>query len=264
MKIKFFTISVILLCLYPDLFGSITNLKISPVKKEIEIQPGGSGIIALNIEIPDNSYIYGNPKGPGVGKPTIINVKHPDNLSFGAARFKTPKKYYAEGDADFVWIYEKETSIDIPFTVKENSKAGDFKISILINALLCTNKTCILHDFTVDFTIKVHGSAQNINSSQNGQSLLNTDGANSVNTGLLLNKDNKIISEKVSIFTPRFISEINIGNIINAILYGVLAGFILNFMPCVLPVISLKVLDIIKYSGNDRKNTQAARLRMTA
>ena len=37
------------------------------------------------------------------------------------------------------------------------------------------------------------------------------------------------------------------------LLTAFLAGFILNFMPCVLPVIGLKVLSFVEQSGNDRK-----------
>lgn len=43
-------------------------------------------------------------------------------------------------------------------------------------------------------------------------------------------------------FTPRyFLQALEVSTLGKAILFGLLAGFILNFMPCVLPVISLKL-----------------------
>lgn len=38
-----------------------------------------------------------------------------------------------------------------------------------------------------------------------------------------------------------------------AMLWGFLGGFILNFMPCVLPVIGLKILSFVEQSGHDRR-----------
>ena len=37
------------------------------------------------------------------------------------------------------------------------------------------------------------------------------------------------------------------------LLFGFLGGFILNLMPCVLPVISLKIFGFIQHAGQDRR-----------
>lgn len=45
-----------------------------------------------------------------------------------------------------------------------------------------------------------------------------------------------------SVFSVRpFYQELEVQSLVKALLFGVLAGFILNFMPCVLPVIALKL-----------------------
>jgi thiol:disulfide interchange protein/DsbC/DsbD-like thiol-disulfide interchange protein len=43
------------------------------------------------------------------------------------------------------------------------------------------------------------------------------------------------------------------GNIAKFLLFGFLGGFILNLMPCVLPVISLKIFGFIQHAGQDRR-----------
>ena len=62
--------------------GSIKDINVYPIEKKIEVPAGGSGIIILKVDIPDRVYIYGNPKGPGIGRPTTIEVTHPDNFIF--------------------------------------------------------------------------------------------------------------------------------------------------------------------------------------
>ena len=47
-------------------------------------------------------------------------------------------------------------------------------------------------------------------------------------------------------FAPRyFLQSLEVSTLSKAILFGLLAGFILNFMPCVLPVISLKLSSLV-------------------
>lgn len=49
--------------------------------------------------------------------------------------------------------------------------------------------------------------------------------------------------------TPRYhLPELEVGGLIKAILFGLLAGLILNFMPCVLPVISIKLSSLMASS----------------
>ena len=46
-----------------------------------------------------------------------------------------------------------------------------------------------------------------------------------------------------------------LGGALLAVLFAFLGGILLNLMPCVLPVLSLKVLDILKHSGQDRRQS---------
>ena len=50
---------------------------------------------------------------------------------------------------------------------------------------------------------------------------------------------------------PRYLQpELEVGGLVKAVLLGLLAGFILNFMPCVLPVISIKLSALMAGSTN--------------
>ena len=45
-----------------------------------------------------------------------------------------------------------------------------------------------------------------------------------------------------------------------AVVFGLLGGFILNFMPCVLPVIGLKLLSFLEQGGKSRGHVFALNL----
>ncbi len=235
------------------LTGKYNELKVYPVNEITEISPGKQGIISLKIEIPDKSYIYGNPKGPGVGRPTTVEIDHPDNFTFETPQFLPPRKYKPKDDSEFVWIYENETKISLPFKIKKNSGAGEYKVSILLTALLCTEKSCTPYNFRIDYPVKIISdtpakASRQFNIPKNTISSFLTKG----NIENPANKKEEYQLYDISGFKPRFISTVNISGIIQAIIYSLLAGFLLNFMPCVLPVISIKIMDIIRYSGHNR------------
>jgi len=55
-------------------------------------------------------------------------------------------------------------------------------------------------------------------------------------------------------FSPQYItSGGDVTNVFQAILFGLLAGLILNFMPCVLPVVSLKIMSFVQQAHEDKR-----------
>ena len=56
----------------------------------------------------------------------------------------------------------------------------------------------------------------------------------------------------------------NAGTMAQFLLFGFLGGFILNLMPCVLPVISLKIFGFIQHAGHDRRRIFASGLSFVA
>ncbi len=63
-------------------------------------------------------------------------------------------------------------------------------------------------------------------------------------------------------FTPRpFAPTLEVSGLISAILLGLVAGLILNFMPCVLPVVSLKISALLSGAGKGDKRERERRFR---
>ncbi|MBN2403718.1 MAG: thioredoxin family protein [Spirochaetes bacterium] len=228
------------------------NIKVYPIDERLEIQAGDSALLAIKIDIPDTLYIYGNPKGPGVGRPTTIEISPPTGFTFSSPGFTTPKKYTPKGESDYVWIYEKEARVDIPFKVQKTTKPGNYYVAVSVKALLCSDKACFPQDISLNYPVRVSTGTYNAAQNKNSSGIILSQNKLS-DDAFQKNRRNKTYSNELSSIKPIFITTLNVSNILQAILFGIIAGFILNFMPCVLPVISLKILDIVKYSGNNRK-----------
>ncbi len=224
-------------------------------EKQTAITVGSSGYFILKLTIPRNSYIYGNPKGPGIGKPTTVHVAPVAGFTFHPARFLPARRYTATGEKDFVWIYENATSILIPFDVDPEVKPSPHSIKIMIEALLCTHGACMPQMMEIPHEIKVlsPGPATVKFSAdiQSRYTISSSDGQDSRTVGTPpadSDKDPRFVTR----FTPRYVAEGNVSGIIQAVLFGIIAGLILNFMPCVLPVVSLKLMGFVRHAGEQR------------
>src|SRR5262249_40420024 len=51
-------------------------------------------------------------------------------------------------------------------------------------------------------------------------------------------------------------SQSSVEGLARALIFGFFAGLILNVMPCVLPVVSLKIYGFVKQAGEDRRRVQ--------
>jgi thiol:disulfide interchange protein len=217
--------------------------------------------IGYTITIPKQSYIYANPKGPGIGKPLSISFTQ-NNCDIGSTLIDAPVKYTPVFDLNFVWVYRDKIEFYVPVRILDSGS-----LSIIVEGLMCTTSgSCI--PFTINTITKLrfgksHGPEfptskkliiwksdpdKSILSKENIQSLLQVNKAHNQP-----NQENNIYhgseSIKMSDFSPRYLSG-EVHGIWWAILFGMIAGLILNFMPCVLPVLSLKALSFARQASD--------------
>lgn len=240
-------VSLIALCYTFCSSKKYTEMAVYPLEEEVETRAGGSGVVNIKIEIPVNHYIYGNPKGPGIGKATEFQVESPEGIVFSKAEYLPAQKYIAPGFKKFVWTYRNETTVGLPYIVSEGMRPGVYPVKIDMQALLCSESACTLKEFAAGCSISVTPGDESGGGLPSGN--LREPGETAGPGEAAIQESD----EGTGAFSPRYLSSGNISNILQAILYGLLAGFLLNFMPCVLPVISLKIMDIVKHSGDDRR-----------
>ncbi len=241
-----------------------------PSPGSIAVQPGEKSFIALKVEMPAGHYIYGNPKGPGTGRETAAGIKSGTwggAITFGEARFLNPEKHLAKGEKEYTWIYSSETLIFIPFAISGKAVPGTHKIPVNLDILMCNDSSCIPKNFDMSVVIEISADKNRAavysldiieqfkGSRPPSDRLKSGTGDGPLKNTVDEKKDEKrplqaeLINET---FTPRFMETSSVAGILEAIIFGLIAGFILNFMPCVLPVVSLKVMSFMKYSGKDR------------
>ncbi len=240
------------------------EMNVYPAQKETVAEQGSDGFIVIQVEIPRRSHIYGNPKGPGIGKPTEVFVTSSKDIVFGKARYQKPNKYFSPGEKDYVWGYEHETRVFLPFNVSEKAAPGSHEITMIFDSLLCSDggsggaSFCIPKIFNLKSLIRV--VPQGITGTVYGQTVLDEYRASSEpeQDGSKIKSPSTAAAEQQTSlppglkFSPRYIERTVVG-LFQAILFGIIAGLLLNFMPCVLPVVSLKILGFIQHAGKSRK-----------
>jgi len=236
-----------------------TEYRASLIPKEMNLAPGTKSFIALHIEIPTDGHIYGNPKGPGTGKATEILIKKNPFLTSGKPRFLTPEKYTAPGEKKHVWVYKNETTIFLPLAVSKKAPPGKINLQVDIDVLLCDESTCIPKGESLILPLAIKkGAPGNGHSTAMNRLFEQAAGgktAKTVKTSPQKNTLSTDVAERYtdSQFQARYPETSGVSGILQAILFGLLAGFILNFMPCVLPVVSLKIMSFIKNAGESRR-----------
>lgn len=250
------------LCCTQSLYAEFTSVKeitVYNASGEVVAAKGKNFVAVIAVEIPEGSYIYANPKGKGIGKATEVVIEKSGFIKTWEARYPDGEKYQAKGDPDPVNIYRKIVRIPVLFTVN-NSAAGDYSIKADLSILMCSSDACIPADRTVEIPVKV----------KRGMITHSPLMMNNMSEYLPLKKritedtqKNKIpVESRITgygsgllediIFTPYY-PEGEVTGLIKAIIFGLLAGFLLNFMPCVLPVVSLKIMSFVMNAGEKKK-----------
>lgn len=213
-----------------------------------------AGIIA--IDIPEDAYIYANPKGDGIGKATEVSIEKTDYIKSWEFRYPAGEIYQAKGDPDHVNIYKK--TVRIPYIFKTGSNTpGTFTFRVNLAVLMCTSEACIPADTTVEVPVRIvkRESIPVMNSMEEFLSLKKTaDGDSaerSAKDGVLQNGKTGYALDGV-VFSPDY-PEAGVTGLLKAVFFGLIAGFVLNFMPCVLPVVSLKIMSFVMNAGERKR-----------
>ena len=231
--------------------------------------PGDTVLVVLQITIPDKYHLFDNPKGPGIGKPMMYAVAGPKEIAWLDLLKTKSKKYKAEVGG---WYkgFEGEVCFFLRGIVNRNAADGAYKSTLYISGLIC-NVACHPVDKNIDMTIPV-----------NAGSPVQQPFENDARIAALLarSKISQELAAPVAADTAAsFLGGISLGpdiagtaaagtvpawdyapqeagtdlNIWAAIFFAFLAGIILNAMPCVLPVLGVKILSFAQGQGLGRK-----------
>ena len=237
-----------------------------PLKIQVQTYPdkvfaGHHAWIAVQIILDPEWHIYGNPKGPGPGLPTILEVLSlPEGVNADPARFLPAEKLVEPdlGPDEWVWIYQKKTTIYLRLSTPSNLPSQNHQVQLHLQLALCREGVCMPYKTNLIAPLNVVSSlsaetsipqwiSKEIQLSHVGETKSKSQPALLETTPS--EPGQKEISQlgEIPAVKPRPVMPgLEVGGLVKAALFALLAGFILNFMPCVLPVVSLKVLGFVQ------------------
>lgn len=261
--------------LFFSVFFSILLQNVSAQELIAEIIPSKTfyGIddtvrLALKIKIPSKYHLYANPLGPGIGKPLQISVNGADNIIWHQVKKPLATKF-KPSIGDWVWAYENQQVFFFSGDIKENFE-GDINGTIHIDGLIC-NTDCIPVKKDVQFSVKVTKSSSgqlHYQSNPEIKELMKStvDSMPLLVSEVYLNKSSITGIDLSGLTVKPPVTNTSVEwnyspvekkidfNISLAILFGFLAGIIMNFMPCVLPVLGIKIISFSETrSSSSRK-----------
>lgn len=240
---------------YPD-----DEIIIYNASGDIAAAPGETAVAVIGVEIHGNSYIYANPKGEGIGKATEVTIEKSRMIKSWEARYPGGEKYQAGSDTGSVNIYRKKVRIPVAFVIEDSITSGHYMLKADISVLMCSSSMCLPVDRVIEIPVDVRKgktarSPSMINNMNEFFSLRGSAGAQPVLNEMPVHPaasdENSVIPESIN-FNPIY-PDGGITGLIEAIIFGLIAGFILNFMPCVLPVVSLKIMSFVMNAGEKKR-----------
>ena len=245
------------------------SIEVSPLCSKPTYAPGDTVIIALQTTIPKGFHFFDNPMGPGFGKPMTWSMKGQGIVWIDLLKQKS-KKFKPEVGG---WVkgFEGAPCFFLRGVVADNALSGAVHDTLLIGGLIC-HEACHPVDKKTVITVMIgavpdqssHFSkeprlAKLLVKTRISQALeqpaLTADAANTALSGIALSPvDTSLAARNESYswdYTPQETgSDLSLWL---AILLGFIAGIILNAMPCVLPVLGVKILSFSQGAGMDRK-----------
>ncbi len=243
-KYKIFVVFFILL------FGSMNaqlnffkNEKVAKLKiyksAEQAHQDGGI-ILALQLNIKDGWHVNSNKPHDEFLIPIRISVTTDFNKEKNEIIFPKPEDIKLEFSEEPVSVFEGNPVFGSVVKIPKDVELGNKNIVVKVTYQACNDKTCMPPETIID-TISFDVVAGSIAIKENKNDIFGK-----------INFEKIDNSKKESVTTPIKSDEEPIGIWI-ALLSAFLGGIILNLMPCVLPVLSLKILGIVQQSGEDSK-----------
>lgn len=218
----------------------------SPVSVELlsdksALVPGTTVNIAARFKIEKDWHIYY--KDPGeTGRATTVELDLPEGYDVGDIKWQKPHEFT---DFDMKsYGYKDGTVLIIPVKVPADANfagSGPVKIVADITWLSCKT-TCVPGSAQIELTLPVTADAAQVKS-------LHPEVFTSADPpGQAQNPD-------ASVFDRDFNLEKNASGLLGFLKYlafAFIGGLILNLMPCVLPVVSMKIMSFVKEAGAEK------------
>jgi len=255
---------------------------------KVRYAPGDTVAAGIEVSIPNGFYLYGNPLGPGIGKPLNLIINKNEDIEWIEAR-KSAARRFNPPIGEWVWAYQSKAYFFIKGVLSKDFSGDSIESEIEIDALICKT-ICIPVKKQAVLNLSVGDAGDGVKSfitftdapnwqtryekSEPMEFLLGDDLDSELfdydetleETGLDLNIEGLSLFEKNNPLTKDYLSsqEENLiwdyspiqskkeYNLLTAILIALLAGLALNITPCVFPMLGIRAISFVQGAGESR------------
>lgn len=200
-----------------------------------------SGKLTVWVTIPEKWHVNANEVTDEFLKPSSIEVKA-EGIEFGDVVWPKPIKEYNEALELEILTFRGEFKIEIPVKAVAD-KYDSLGTEATFHYQACDNSICLA---PASKTISLSENAAGAKSSNVNNSAKKNDSENEVAANKRGNENLEASA------TEAAENSAASAGIIALLFFAFLGGIILNLMPCVLPVLSLKLFSLIKQAGESR------------
>lgn len=232
-----------------------SKLKVTGSIEPKTVAPGGTVKLTITAEVEHGWHVYWyQPRieEGGINLPTLIALAEPANWNAGKTSSSTPptaphgNSSLPSHEGTVKWVKE--------FTVPASAKPGETVLSGRVGFQTCSDTGCLPGEgaeFTATITVGGAASSESVPLQfMSGSYKKTRDLAKTANA------DEKEELQKLATAPPLALPLL--------ILLSLAGGFLLNLMPCVLPVLGLKLMSFAKQGGESKSRMIAINLSYTA
>jgi len=212
-----------------------------PPEMQMEYSAGAlkdGGTLTVTVTVPDKWHVNANKVTDEFLKPSSVEAKA-EGLEFGEAVWPEPIKEYNEALELEIWTFRGTFSVKIPVKAVDGTNYDSLGTSVTFNYQACDNSICLA---PASKTISLDGQANN----------------GTIGTGVKKNDseigagESRADVRKNGAGSGTGLADNASAGIALLLFFAFVGGIILNLMPCVLPVLSLKLFSLIKQAGESR------------
>lgn len=217
-----------------------------PPDMQMEYSAGAlkdGGTLTVTVTVPDKWHVNANKVTDEFLKPSSVEAKA-EGLEFGEAVWPEPIKEYNEALELEIWTFRGTFSVKIPVKTVDGTNYDSLGTSVTFNYQACDNSICLA---PASKTISLDGS---LNGGAVGAGVKKNDseiGAVEGRTG-----ESRADARENGAGSGTGLADNASAGIALLLFFAFVGGIILNLMPCVLPVLSLKLFSLIKQAGESR------------
>lgn len=209
------------------------SISVAVVKQYDQVVAGQRFAVAIELEIPVGWHLYANPRQGETGIDTEVIPSQLSGMTYGKIIYPAGRPYVDKEAGESYHMYDGRQTIVVPLEAT-HAMPGTYPMELKIKGLLCSDTQCVPWETVAKTTIVVGNEGD-------------LAGVKPSNAAIFqgLNLDAAFAStpiDKPAIGRPR---EADAGGLATLGL-ALVAGLVMNLMPCVLPLIPIIVMMLIK------------------